>query len=97
MKNPQRTCGLRWWRILIGEQHGGLGMSMLDAAIVAEALGAHTAVAPFLGSAVMAPVALQAANIDPGDLLAALANGQRQDVAPELGKGSIAPQVRPLT
>jgi alkylation response protein AidB-like acyl-CoA dehydrogenase len=64
--------------ILIGEQHGGLGMSMLDAAIVAEALGAHTAVAPFLGSAVMAPVALQAANIDPGDLLAALANGQRR-------------------
>lgn len=47
--------------ILIGEEHGGLGLTLLDAALVAETLGAHVAPAPFLGSAVLAPLALMAA------------------------------------
>ena len=37
--------------LLVPEDAGGLGLSMLDAAIVAEALGAHTAPAPFISSA----------------------------------------------
>ncbi len=44
--------------ILIPEEDGGLGLTLLDAALVAEMLGRHVARTPFLGSAVMAPVAL---------------------------------------
>ncbi|HBK19030.1 MAG TPA: acyl-CoA dehydrogenase, partial [Gammaproteobacteria bacterium] len=47
--------------LLIPEAQGGIGMTPLDAAIVAESLGAHVTPAPFLGSAVMAPTALVAA------------------------------------
>jgi alkylation response protein AidB-like acyl-CoA dehydrogenase len=50
--------------VLIPESAGGLGLSMLDAAIVADSLGAHTAPAPFVSSAVMLPVALKAAGGD---------------------------------
>jgi hypothetical protein len=44
--------------LLIAEEHGGLGLGMVEAAIAAEALGAAVAPAPFLGSAVLAPLAL---------------------------------------
>ncbi|MBV9990367.1 MAG: acyl-CoA/acyl-ACP dehydrogenase [Alphaproteobacteria bacterium] len=44
--------------ILIPEREGGLGLTLLDAALVAEQLGRHVARAPFLASAVMAPLAL---------------------------------------
>ena len=64
--------------ILIADSNGGLSMSPLDAAIVAEALGSHTAPAPFIGSAVMAPVALQAAGVNPGDILAKLVTGEKR-------------------
>ena len=47
--------------MLIAEAHGGLGLTLLDAALIAEALGAHVAPAPFLGSAVLAPLALRGA------------------------------------
>ncbi|HWA92699.1 MAG TPA: acyl-CoA dehydrogenase family protein [Rhizomicrobium sp.] len=44
--------------ILIPESAGGLGLTLLDAALVAEMLGRHVARAPFVASAVMAPIAL---------------------------------------
>lgn len=47
--------------LLISEDNGGLGLSPVDAAIVAESLGYHVAPAPYLGSAIMAPTALQLA------------------------------------
>jgi alkylation response protein AidB-like acyl-CoA dehydrogenase len=47
--------------LLIAEEHGGLGLGMMEAAIAAEALGAAVAPAPFLGSAVLAPLALKLA------------------------------------
>ena len=47
--------------LLIGEDHGGVGLALLDAALVAEALGAHVAPTPFLGSAVIAPLAIMSA------------------------------------
>jgi alkylation response protein AidB-like acyl-CoA dehydrogenase len=47
--------------LLIGEEHGGLGLTLLDAALIAETLGAHVAPTPFLGSAVLAPLALTGA------------------------------------
>ena len=46
--------------LLVPEEAGGAGLGMLDAVLVAEALGQHAARTPFLGSAVLAPVALRA-------------------------------------
>ncbi len=47
--------------LLIDEVHGGLGLGMLEAALAAEALGAAVTPSPFLGSAVLAPLALKLA------------------------------------
>ncbi|MHB8530049.1 MAG: acyl-CoA dehydrogenase family protein [Caulobacteraceae bacterium] len=47
--------------MLIAEDHGGLGLTLLDAALMAETLGAHVAPAPFLGSAILAPLAIMGA------------------------------------
>jgi alkylation response protein AidB-like acyl-CoA dehydrogenase len=47
--------------LVIGEAHGGVGLSLLDAALVAEALGHHVTAAPFIGSSVLVPLALQSA------------------------------------
>lgn len=46
--------------LLVPERFGGAGLSMLDAAVVAECLGYHAAPAPFSASLVMAPMALMA-------------------------------------
>src|ERR1700760_4455129 len=45
--------------ILIPEEDGGLGLTLLDAALVAEQIGRHVAPMPFVASAVMAPLALR--------------------------------------
>ncbi len=44
--------------LLIPEQFGGVGLKLLDAALVSEALGRHAAPVPFVASCVMAPIAL---------------------------------------
>ena len=44
--------------VLIPEEFGGSGLHLLDAALIAAELGHAVTPAPFLGSAVMAPVAL---------------------------------------
>lgn len=44
--------------LLIAEEHGGLGLTLLDAALAAEAFGRHVAPAPFLGAA-LAAIALR--------------------------------------
>ena len=60
--------------LLIPEEQGGVGLSQLDAAVVAEMFGYHTTPAPFIGTAVMAPIALKAAGDD--TTLAAIAKGE---------------------
>jgi alkylation response protein AidB-like acyl-CoA dehydrogenase len=47
--------------ILVPEKHGGSELSLLDAAIVSQALGHAVTPAPFLSSAVMVPIALSGA------------------------------------
>jgi alkylation response protein AidB-like acyl-CoA dehydrogenase len=47
--------------LLVPERFGGSGLALLDAAVAAEALAWGVAPGPFLGSAVMAPLALAAA------------------------------------
>jgi len=44
--------------VLIPESHGGSGLALLDAALVAQSLGHAVTPTPFLASAVMVPVAL---------------------------------------
>lgn len=58
--------------LLVDAEKGGVGLGSLDAAIVAESLGAHVAPAPFLGAA-MASRALAGSRFD--DLLADIAAG----------------------
>jgi alkylation response protein AidB-like acyl-CoA dehydrogenase len=62
--------------LLIPESAGGVGLGCLDAALVAESLGSHVTPSPFLGTAVLAPLALAWAGADQGQLLALIANGQ---------------------
>jgi alkylation response protein AidB-like acyl-CoA dehydrogenase len=72
--------------LLAPEEHGGLALSLLDAALAAEALGAHAAPSPFLGAA-LATVALRDAGsaaqqaawlpgIAAGEVLAGVAIGE---------------------
>ena len=47
--------------LVVPEAHGGVGLTALDAATVAQALGAAIAPVPFIGTAVLAPRALMKA------------------------------------
>jgi alkylation response protein AidB-like acyl-CoA dehydrogenase len=59
--------------LLIPEEHGGAGASFREVAVVAEEIGRSVAPVPFLGSAVVATVALLAAGDT--ELLSGLADG----------------------
>ena len=48
--------------LIIPEAHGGVGLGLLDAVVVAETLGYHITPGPFLSTAIMAPTLLMAAN-----------------------------------
>jgi len=63
--------------LLIPEDHGGLGLGLLDAALAAETLGAHVAPTPFLASAVLAPLAI----------LGSGSPAQQQEWLPKLAAG----------
>jgi alkylation response protein AidB-like acyl-CoA dehydrogenase len=64
--------------LLIGDAHGGVGLTPLDAALVAESLGAHVAPVPFVGTAVLAPLAIARAGspAQQNDWLPKLADGR---------------------
>ncbi len=63
--------------VLVPEEYGGAGMTMVEAGIVAEELGAALHPGPWLSTAVVAPRALarMADPADPADLLTGIANG----------------------
>jgi alkylation response protein AidB-like acyl-CoA dehydrogenase len=63
---------------LIDEAHGGSGLGVLDAAVIATALGHGAAPLPFLSSAVMAPLLLRqlGSPAQQGDWLPRLAAGE---------------------
>lgn len=65
--------------LLVPEVHGGVGLKALDAAVVAECLGAHAAPAPFLATAVLAVTALRQA----GDA------SQQAQYLPRIADGSL--------
>ncbi len=65
--------------ILIPEEFGGLGLTLLDAALAHEMLGRHIAPVPFVGTSVMAPLAL----------IGAGSEAQKQKWLPKLAAGEI--------
>ena len=65
--------------ILIPDAFGGLGLSLLDAALAAEALGRHIAPVPFVASSVLAPLAL----------IGAGSNAQQKAYLPKLAAGEL--------
>lgn len=66
--------------MMVPEQHGGLGMTLLDAAVVAEQLAYAVAPVPFLASHVLAPIALAQAgsNQQQAEWLPKIASGEAQ-------------------
>jgi len=63
--------------ILIPEKQGGIAFTLLDAALVSQALGYAVTPAPFLTSGVMVPVALGALDVDDaGGWLTGIASGE---------------------
>ena len=63
--------------IVVPEEYGGVGLGHLEAALVAECLGGAVAPAPYVGSSVMAPVALALAGSD----------GQKDEWLPRIARG----------
>jgi alkylation response protein AidB-like acyl-CoA dehydrogenase len=65
--------------ILIPEAYGGLGLTLLDAALIAEVLGRYVAPMPFIGSYVLAPLAINGAGSEKQRriYLPGLATGER--------------------
>ncbi|MCH8332339.1 acyl-CoA dehydrogenase family protein, partial [Candidatus Sumerlaeota bacterium] len=72
-------CELGVPGLMIDEEHGGIGLSLLDAALLAETLGYHVAPAPFVASVVMAPLAIMALGSE----------AQRSRWLPALAEGSV--------
>jgi alkylation response protein AidB-like acyl-CoA dehydrogenase len=70
-------CDLGIAGMLIAEEHGGIGLSLLDAALAAETLGSRVAPVPFIATAAMAPIAIASAGskIQQSRWLPALADG----------------------
>ena len=65
--------------VLIDEEHGGVGLGYLEAALIAEALGAAVAPVPYVASSIMAPVALAAAGSD----------SQKDEWLPKIAAGEV--------
>lgn len=62
-----QTCDESLWQgiaelgatgVLIPEEYGGIGLTMMEAQVIAEAMGRAIAPAPFLGTAIIAPLAI---------------------------------------
>ncbi len=64
---------------LISEDYGGVGLRLLDAALIAESLGRSVATVPYIGSSVLAPLAIQLAGSDE----------QKDSWLPKLASGEI--------
>jgi alkylation response protein AidB-like acyl-CoA dehydrogenase len=57
-----RICELGWPALLVAEEHGGLGLGVVELAVVQEELGAALAPSPFLSTVVAAALIAEAGN-----------------------------------
>lgn len=71
------ACTAGWSGLLIGEQHGGVGLDPLEAMLVMVECGRVLAGVPLLGH-LLASALLTTAADPPGELLQALASGERR-------------------
>jgi alkylation response protein AidB-like acyl-CoA dehydrogenase len=79
--------------LLVPEEHGGLGLGLVDAVVVMEEMGRVPCPGPFFSSAVLATLAARA--LGQGELLDRLADGRRGTVAlEENGHGPVVDRVR---
>ncbi|MAB14748.1 acyl-CoA dehydrogenase family protein [Parvibaculum sp.] len=69
--------------MIVPEAQGGLGLALLDAALVSEMLGRHVAPVPFIATAVMAPAALMRAG----------SMAQQEEWLPKLASGEVVASV----
>src|SRR5215510_656929 len=90
----QQVVDLGWTAVLVPEEHGGLGLGLVDAVVVQEEMGRAVFPGPYFSSAILATLAARALGLD--DLLAALAAGtQRGSVAlDEAGHGDPLERIR---
>lgn len=99
----KEMADLGWLGVLVDPEHGGVGGSMVDAALIAEGLARNLAPVPFLGSALVCPVALRECGGQRGrEGLSAIAAGARvspvlsADLSwPPSGEGCVAWDWRP--
>ena len=83
--DPERRADVIWRELtelgvpglLVDEEHGGSGLGMVDAALVAQTLGAHVAPVPYIVTTVLAPLALNRAGTQV----------QRDEWLPRIAKG----------
>ena len=89
-----QVAALGWPGLLVPEEHGGLGLGLVDMVVVMEEMGRLPLPGPYFSSAVMATLAARA--VGARDLLAPLASGGlRGTVAlEESGHGSPVDRVR---
>jgi len=87
-------AALGWTGLLIPEEHGGLGLGLVDLVVVQEEMGKLPFPGPFFSSAVLATLA--ALRLDAGELLGSLAaGGARGTIAlEEAGHGDPVGRVR---
>ena len=89
-----KIADLGWPGLLVPEEHGGLGLGLVDMTVVLEEMGRVPLPGPFLSSAVLATLAVRA--LGATDQLAQLASGElRGTVAlEEAGHGDPVDRVR---
>src|SRR5262245_33993354 len=90
----QKVCDVGWPGLLVPEEHGGLGLGLVDMDVVMEEMGRLPFPGPYYSSAVLATLA--ARRLDAVDLLGPLASGTlRGTVAlEEQGHGDPVDRVR---
>jgi alkylation response protein AidB-like acyl-CoA dehydrogenase len=80
-----------WLAVLVPEEHDGIGLGLLDAAVLARAFGAGTVPGPWLGTVLLGEaVRLAGTKEQQAELLPALAAGELKGAVALLAQGSSA-------
>jgi alkylation response protein AidB-like acyl-CoA dehydrogenase len=87
-----------WLAVLVPEEHDGIGLGLLDAAVIARAFGAATVPGPWLSTVILGEAVRLAGSADQQkSLLPALAAGEIKGAVALLKPGSSTPAGAPAT